>query len=152
MQHRDGDIIETLEAAGVSRFENSPGMAIEHRLPEAPPPSGVTFDHVKDAAGARDFGLVSGSAYATYGMPPQVAHAQFEDDRLLSQPHVAAFVARLEGEPVAAAMSWSRTGSPDSTGWDHAGGARTRAREACTRLATNAGFDMGARVAALQAS
>lgn len=153
MQHRDGDIIETLETAGVSRFGNSPGMAIEHRLPDAPPPAGVTFERVANAAGARAFGLVSGSAYATYGMPPPVAHAQFEDDRMLSQPHVVALVARLEGAPVAAAMTlvshgvsgiyWVGT-TPEARGRGLA--------EACTRLATNAGFDLGARVAALQAS
>lgn len=153
MQHRDGDIIDALEAAGVSRFSNSPGMAVEHRLPDAPLPAGVTFDRVEDAAGAHDFGLVSGAAYATYGMPPQVAHAQFEDERMLAQPHVAAFVARLDGTPVAAAMTlvshgvsgiyWVGT-TPEARGRGLA--------EACTRLATNAGFDLGARVAALQAS
>jgi len=153
MQHRDDDLIAALEAAGLSRFGNSPGMAVDHRLPEAPPPPGVTFDRVGDPAGARDFGLVSGSAYATYGMPPQVAHAQFEDDRMLSQSHVAAFVARLEDAPVAAAMTlvthgvsgvyWVGT-TPEARGRGLA--------EACTRLATNAGFDMGARVAVLQAS
>lgn len=153
MAHRDGDIIDTLEAAGVSRFGNSPGMVIEHRLPESPPPESVTFDQVTDAAGARDFGFVSGAAYATYGMPAQIAQAQFEDDRMLVQPHVAAFVARLDGAPVAAVMTlvshgvagiyWVGT-TPDARGRGLA--------EACTRLATNAGFDMGARIAALQAS
>jgi GNAT superfamily N-acetyltransferase len=153
MQHRDGDVIAALEAAGVSRFGNSPGMALEHRLPDAPPPAGVTFERVADAAGARAFGLVSGSAYATYGMPAEIAHAQFADDRMLSQPHVAAVVARLGRAPVAAAMTlvthgvsgiyWVGT-TPEARGRGLA--------EACTRLATNAGFDLGARVAALQAS
>ncbi len=153
MEHRDADIVAALAAAGVSRFSNSPGMAIERRLADAPPPAGVTFDRVGDTAGARDFGHVTGSAYATYGMPPAIAHAQFTDERMLVQPHVAAFVARLEGVPVAAAMAlvshgvsgiyWVGT-TPEARGRGLA--------EACTRLATNAGFDLGAQVAALQAS
>lgn len=72
---------------------------------------------------------------------------------MLVQPHVAAFVARLDGVPVAAAMTlvthgvagiyWVGT-TPEARGRGLA--------EACTRLATNAGFDLGAQVAALQAS
>jgi ribosomal protein S18 acetylase RimI-like enzyme len=153
MEHRDGDIVAALEASGTSRFSNSPGMAIEHRLPDAPTPAGVTFDRVLDTAGARDFGRVTGAAYATYGMPPKIAHAQFDDERMLVQPHVVAFVARLEGVPVAAAMTlvshgvagiyWVGT-TPEARGRGLA--------ESCTRLATNIGFDMGARAAALQAS
>jgi ribosomal protein S18 acetylase RimI-like enzyme len=153
MEHRDGDIVAALESASISRFGNSPGMVVEHRLPDVAPPAGVTFAQVQDAASARDFGLVSGSAYATLGMPPKIAHAQFEDDRMLSQPHVAAFVARLDGAPVAAAMTlvthgvagvyWVGT-TPEARGRGLA--------EACTRLTTNAGIDRGARIAALQAS
>jgi ribosomal protein S18 acetylase RimI-like enzyme len=153
MQHRDGDLAAALTAAGVSTFSDSPGMAIEHRLPDAPPPAGVTFRRVEHTEGARDFGRVTGAAYATYGMPPEVAHAQFTDARMLAQPHVAAFVAYLDELAVAAAMVlvshgvagvyWVGT-TPEARGRGLA--------EACTRLATNAGFDLGARVAALQAS
>jgi predicted GNAT family acetyltransferase len=113
----------------------------------------VTFDRIVDGAGARDFGQVTGAAYATYGMPPRMAHAQFADERMLVQPHVAAFLARRDGEPVAAALTllshgvagiyWVGT-TPEARGRGIA--------EACTRLATNTGFDLGARVAALQAS
>jgi ribosomal protein S18 acetylase RimI-like enzyme len=153
MQHRDGDIIAALEAAGLSRFSDSPGMAVEHRLPDAPSPVDVAFERVVDAAGARAFGLVTGSAYATYGMPPQVAHDQFEDERMLAQPHVAAFVARLEGAPVAAAMTLVSHGVAGIYWVGTMPEARGRGlAEACTRLATNAGFDLGASVAALQAS
>ena len=151
--HQDGDVIAALEAAGISRFSNSPGMAIEQRLPDAPLPTQVAVHRVVDAAGARAFGRVSGTAYATLGMPSRIADAQFEDERMLVQPHVAAFVASLEDVPVAAAMTlvshgvagiyWVGT-TPDARGRGIA--------EACTRMVTNAGFDLGARVAALQAS
>jgi len=153
MMHRDADLAEALEAEGVGRFGNSPGMALDARLPDAPLPPGVTVERVAGAAAAREFADVSGVAYATYGMPPAIARKQFADHRFFEQPHVAAFLARIGDAPAAAAMVivthgvagiyWVGT-TPEARGRGLAA--------ACTRIAGNAGFDMGASVAALQAS
>jgi len=153
MQHRDADLAAALEADGIGRMSNSPGMAMDARLPDAPLPAGVTVEKVSGAAAAREFADVTGSAYATMGMPPKIAHKQFADHRFFEQPHVAAFLARVGGAPAAAAMVivthgvagiyWVGT-TPDARGRGLA--------ETCTRIAGNAGFDLGAQVVALQAS
>jgi ribosomal protein S18 acetylase RimI-like enzyme len=151
--HRDDDIASALEAEGLTRIGNSPGMALDAPLPDKPLPDGVTIEQVAGRDAARDFAEVSGAAYAVYGLPPHVAAEQFADWRFFEQPHVAAFVARIDGRPAAAAMVlvshavagiyWVGT-MPQARGKGLA--------EACTRTAGNAGFAMGATVAALQAS
>lgn len=153
MRHRDADIVELLEADGIGSMGNSPGMILEHRLPDAPLPPNVTVQRVTDERQAREFADVAGAAYATYGMPPKIAQRQFADSRFFTQPHVAAFVARLADAPAATAMVMVTHGVagiywvgtiPEARGSGLA--------PACTRIAGNAGFDMGARFAALQAS
>jgi len=153
MLHRDPDIAAALEDQGVSRIGNSPGMALEVPLPERPLPDGVAIERVSGADLAREFADVTGTAYATYGMPPNIAQQQFADYRFFDQPHIAAFLARVGGKAAAAAMVlvshgvagiyWVGT-TPEARGRGLA--------EACTRIAGNAGFAMGAEVAALQAS
>ena len=153
MEHQDRDIAEALEADGVGRIGYSPGMALDDRLPDIPLPEGVAIERVSGPALAREFADVTGAAYATYGMPPKIAREQFADDRFFDQPHVRAFVTRVAGAASAAAMVmvthgvagiyWVAT-TPDARGCGLA--------EITTRVAGNAGFDMGAKVAALQAS
>lgn len=153
MEHRDADLVALLEETGVSRFGNSPGMALDAPLPEGPLPPGVTIERVESDLQAREFADVSGAAYATYGMPPKIALQQFADAAFFRQPHVAAFLARVGDAASAAAMVlishgvagiyWVGT-TPEARGRGLA--------ERCTRRAGNAGFEMGAKVAALQAS
>lgn len=151
--HRDADLAAALEAAGTDRMSNSPGMVLDKRLEDAPPPPGVTVEKVQGDTAVRDFADVTGAAYATLGMPPKFAAAQFADPRFFDQPHVAAFLARVGDAAAASAMVvvshgvagiyWVGT-SPEARGRGLA--------ELCTRIAGNAGLDMGARFVALQAS
>ncbi len=152
-EHRDADIAALLEAEGIGRMGNSPGMVLEQRLPDAPLPAGVTVEQVRDETQAREFADVAGAAYSTYGMPPKIARSQFEDWRFFTQPHVAAFLARLAGAPAATAMVMVTHGVagiywvgtiPEARGSGLA--------PACTRIAGNAGLDLGAKFVALQAS
>jgi ribosomal protein S18 acetylase RimI-like enzyme len=153
MLHRDGDVAETLERNGIGCMSSSPGMVLDARLPDVALPEGVTLERVADARLAREFADVSGAAYGTYGMPPNIAHAQLADERFFLQPHVCGFVVRVAGSPAAAAMVvvthgvagiyWVGT-TPEARGRGLA--------EIATRAAGNAGFDMGATAAALQAS
>lgn len=151
--HRDADLAEHLVAEGIGQMGNSPGMAIEHRVDDVPLPPGVTIERVRGAEAAREFADVSGAAYATYGLPPKIALRQFANPAYFDQPHVVAWLARVGGAPVASVMIllthrvagvyWVGT-TPEVRGRGIAG--------ACTRLATNAGFDMGAEAVVLQAS
>jgi GNAT superfamily N-acetyltransferase len=153
MMHRDADIAELLQAEGIGLLGNNPGMVLDARAPELPLPPGVALERVSGAAAARDFAAVSGAAYATYGMPPDIVLGHFADHRFFEKPHVAAFLAREDGAARAAGMVIVTHGVAGVYWIGTTPEARGRGLgSACTRAAINAGFDMGARVAALQAS
>jgi ribosomal protein S18 acetylase RimI-like enzyme len=151
--HADADLADAATAAGLPAFGDSPAMVLERRLPDAAPPAGVALRRVESAADARAFGEVVGAAYATYGMPVECGPALVGTLEVLHAPHVAAFVAEAGGTGAAGAMVivthgvagvyWVGT-RPEGRGKGLA--------ELCTRAAGNAGFDLGARIAGLQAS
>ena len=86
-------------------------------------------------------------------MPPKIALRQFANPAYFDQSYIAAFIARVGGAPAAVSMVvlshgiagvyWVGT-TPEVRGRGLAG--------ALTRLATNTGFDLGARAVVLQAS
>jgi GNAT superfamily N-acetyltransferase len=151
--HADADLAAATSAAGLSVAFDTPGMVLDRRLPDATPPTGVELRRVATARDAAAFAEVNGRAYATYGMPPDVTPALFARAETVIGPHVVAFVAFADGAPAAAAMTivthgvagiyWVGT-VPEARGHGLA--------ELCTRAAGNAGFDLGARIASLQAS
>jgi len=151
--HTDGDLRAAAEESGLLQMGDLPGMILDHRLPDADPPSGVTLRRVTTETDAVAFGEVMGAAYATYGMPPDVAMTNLGRLDVLLAPHIVSFLALLDGAPAAGAMTivthgvagiyWVGT-LPDARGRGLA--------ELCTRAAGNAGFDLGGRIAALQAS
>src|SRR4030095_4679089 len=122
-----------------------------HRL-AALPPAAADLGRVPPAAAVASYGAVMGPAYATYGMPTDVLPAMLSSLETLCAPHIVAYVAWRDGTPLAGAMPvvthgvagvyWVGT-IPEARGHGLA--------ELCTRAAGNAGFDLGGRVAALQA-
>jgi ribosomal protein S18 acetylase RimI-like enzyme len=151
--HADRDLEQAAEAAGLRRFGSSPAMVLERRLAEAEPPSGVALRRVAAADDARDFAAVNARAYATYGMPEDVGPAVLGSPAVTIGPHIAAFVAYLDGAPAAAAMVIVTHGVAGIYWVGTVPEARGRGlAELVTRAAGNAGFALGARVAALQAS
>lgn len=151
--HADTDLASAATAAGLLQFGDSPAMVLEQRLPDAPPPSGITLRRVASDADARAFGEVMGVAYATYGMPVECGAALVGTLDVLRAPHVVAFVAELDGAAAAGAMVIVTHGVAGIywVGTRPEGRGRGLA-ELCTRAAGNAGFDLGARIAGLQAS
>jgi ribosomal protein S18 acetylase RimI-like enzyme len=149
----DRDLAAACEAAGLVKMGDSPGMVLERRLAEAVPPAGVTLGRVETSDDARAFGRVNGAAYATYGMPEGCAETALGRLDVVRAPHIAAVLARVAGEPAAAAMVilshgiggvyWVGT-MPDARGKGLA--------ELCTRAVGNLAFDLGARLVVLQAS
>ncbi|MCZ7526361.1 MAG: GNAT family N-acetyltransferase [Acidimicrobiia bacterium] len=151
--HADADLERAAAATGLRPMGDDPGMVLDHRLPDADPPEGVSLRRVDDEHGAADFAAVNSAAYATYGAPLDLAPTLFARPESLVGPHLAAFVAYADGAPAAAAMTMVSHGVagiywvgtvPESRGRGLA--------ELVTRAAGNAGFDRGASVAALQAS
>jgi hypothetical protein len=151
--HRDEDLRAAATAAGLVQLGDTPGMVLDHRLPDTAPPAHVTLRRVESAADRDGFADVMEAAYGTYGMPPGVTPVMFARLETLIAPHIVSFLAFIDARPVAGAMVlvthgvagiyWVGT-IPDARGHGLA--------ELCTRAAGNAGFDLGARIAALQAS
>lgn len=154
-RHRDEDLAALLEAHDVPIFGGraSPGMVLDAPLPEKPLHAGTRLVRITDARGVADFGAINAAAYATYGMPPGIAEAQFADADFWLAPHIALFIAYHDDQPLAAAMTYLShgVGGVYWVGCVPEGRGRGLAA-ACTRRATNAGFEMGGRFASLQAS
>lgn len=151
--HADADLRAASERAGLTLIGDAPGMVLQQRLPDAAPPPGVALRRVSDDEDVKAFGRIMGQAYATYGMPSEVGPASFPHRDVLIAPHIAAFLALLDGEPVAGAMVIVTHGVAGVYWVGTLPEARGRGlAELCTRAAGNAGFDQGAHIAALQAS
>lgn len=151
--HADADLRAAAEAEGLRLFGDAPGMVLDHRLADASAPDGVELREVRSEEDARRFAAVQGAAYATYGMPSDVAPALLGRLDVLRAPHITTFLALAGGEPAAGAMVVATHGVAGIYWVGTTPAARGRGlAELCTRAATNRGFDQGARIAALQAS
>jgi ribosomal protein S18 acetylase RimI-like enzyme len=128
-------------------------MVLAARLADARPADGVALRRVESDADAAAFGRAMAQAYATYGMPEECGPALVGGLEVLRAPHVASFVAETEAGVVAGAMVIVTHGVAGVYWVGTTPAARGRGlAELCTRAASNAGFDLGARIAALQAS
>jgi ribosomal protein S18 acetylase RimI-like enzyme len=151
--HADLDLASAARAAGLAASGDSPAMVLEQRLPDAARASDVVLRRVESADDAAAFGALMGEAYNTYGMPRACGPALVGALDVLHAPHIATFVALLDGAVAAGAMVIVTHGVAGVYWVGTAPAARGRGlAELCTRAAGNAGFDLGARVAALQAS
>jgi ribosomal protein S18 acetylase RimI-like enzyme len=152
--HLDADLRAACEAAGLHPSGEAPGMVVDGRLPDGPPaPEDAVVAEVETAADVRDFARVMAEAYATYGMPADVAPAVLPTLDVLRAPHIASVLVRLGDRPAAGAMVIVTHGVAGVYWVGTTPEARGRGLAAlATRLATNLGFDRGARMGALQAS
>ncbi len=148
----DGELIETAEEAGLQAVHQMPEMVLDRRAGERPLPAGVELLRVESAADAEDFWRVAASAFASNGFPPEV-FAYYENHEGLSATNAAAFLARLDGCPAAVAMTLVSHGIAGIYWVGTIEEARGRGLAwAVTAAAINAGFDLGAETASLQAS
>lgn len=150
---RDADLDAAAEAAGFVAMGDPPGMVLHARLSDPVPPAGVTVRRVTTLADVAAFAQVQGEAYATYGMPVDVAPTLFARLESAVAPHIVAYLA-LDGDtPVAGALTLVTHGVSGVYWVGTVPAARGRGLAALvTTLAGNAGFDLGAQMGALQAS
>ncbi|MCH6560854.1 MAG: hypothetical protein IH800_00375 [Myxococcales bacterium] len=153
-QHgQNSDLVKAAREAGLSSILRMPAMLVEAPLQEVPVPSGAELRRVVDADGVEDFRKVAAEAWTTYGIPPEVTATVFSNDATLLAPHVIAVVSYIEATPLCAALALLSHGIAGIYWVSSVSGARGRGLgEACTRVVTNAGFDLGARAVSLQAS
>lgn len=151
-QAEDRDLVAAAEAAGFQLVYEMPEMTLGEKLepPELPP--GAELRRLTAIEQANDFWRVATTSYSSIGFPPEVFASYTNHAGLLAE-NVVTFLALLEGEPVGIAM----TMVSHSVAGIYWVGSLEQARgkgigRAVTVAATNAGFDLGADVASLQAS
>jgi GNAT superfamily N-acetyltransferase len=151
-QEEDRDLLAAVEAAGLQLAYEMPEMVLEAPVEAPPLPAGAEISKLTEVEQVDDYWKIAASSYASLGFPPEVFGSYGNRSGLLGE-NVAAFVAHLEGEPVSIAMTIVSHGVAGIY-WV---GSLERARgkglgQATTAAATNAGFELGAELASLQAS
>lgn len=129
-----------------------PEMVLDHRPQEHPLPAGVELRRVVSASDAADYWEVATGAYAGIGFPPEI-FAFYENHEGLAADNAAAFIADLDGRPAGIAMTIVSHGVAGIYWVGTSDDARGRGLGwTATATAVNAGFDLGAEIASLQAS
>jgi len=142
-----------LLAAERQRLTDGPCMLIDARLADVDPTAGVRVEAFTDERHVRDAIAINAEAYLALGLAAEETRATFQlPERVLSE-RVVGFVAYQGGRAVSTALT-ILSGAGAGVYWVGTVNAaqRTGLAGLCTRLATNAGFDRGARVVTLQAS
>lgn len=149
---QDRDLAAAVEAAGLQCVHSMPEMVLRAPV-EAPPLSpGAELRRLSRPEEAEDYWHIAAASYTSIGFPPEV-FGFYTDGAGLLADNVAAFIAYLDGTPVSIAM----TIVTDGVAGIYWVGSLEQARgkglgRATTTAATNAGFDLGADIASLQAS
>jgi hypothetical protein len=153
--HHDPALEHAALDAGLALLgEGDPQMVLRARLADAVPPPGVELRQVVDDTTRADYlTVLRGSFTPAQGTPAEVFDGYFGTVESLHAPHVRTVVAYAGGRPVAGAMVLVSHGVAGVQYVGTVEDARGRGYgELVTRWVGNAGFDLGARVAALQAS
>lgn len=148
----DSDLIDAAGRAGLQPAYGMPEMALDHRAEERPPADGTNLRQVASAADAAEYWQVATGAYASIGFPPEI-FAFYESHDGLVAANSAAFLAHVDGRPAGIAMTIVSHGVAGIYWVGVTEEARSRGLGwTVTAAAVNAGFDIGAEIASLQAS
>jgi GNAT superfamily N-acetyltransferase len=148
----DRDLLDAAVDAGLEAIFEMPEMVLGGRVEEPPLPAGVELRRVASPADAAAYWEVAANAYLSNGFPPEVFSHYERHDGLLAA-NAAAFLALLDGEPAAIAMTIVSHGVAGIYWVGTLDRARGRGLgRAVTAAAADAGFDLGAASASLQAS
>ncbi len=151
-QDEDRDLVAAAETAGFQLVYEMPEMTLAAKLapPELPP--GAELRQLTAVEQATDFWHVATTSYESIGFPPEVFTGYTNHAGLVAE-NVVAFIVLLDGEPVSIAMSMVSHGVAGIYWVGSLEQARGKGLgRAVTVAATNAGFELGADVASLQAS
>jgi GNAT superfamily N-acetyltransferase len=150
----DEDLIAAAGAAGLENVYEMPEMILDAPAEKSPLSDGVEVRRLSSAAEDEVYWRIAASAYRDIGFPPEVFGCYRGLDRLTARgSDAAAFLADLDGTPVATAMTIVSHGIAGIYWVGSLGEARGRGiGRAVTAAATDAGLELGAEVASLQAS
>jgi ribosomal protein S18 acetylase RimI-like enzyme len=151
-QDEDLDLVAAAEAAGLQLVYEMPEMVLEAPIavPTLPPEAELrkltTIDQVSE------YWRIAAASYASLGFPPETFSGYSNHSGLLAA-NVVAFIAYLNGDPAGIAMTMVSHGIAGIYWVGSLEQARGRGLgRAVTAAATNAGFELGANLASLQAS
>jgi hypothetical protein len=151
-QAEDRDLLAAAEAAGFQLVYEMPEMTLGKKLEPPVLPPGAELRRLTAVEQATDFWRVATASYSSIGFPPEIFAGYTNHAGLLAE-NVVAFLALLDGEPVGIAMTMVSHGVAGIYWVGSLEQARGKGLgRAVTVAATNAGFDLGAGVASLQAS
>lgn len=151
-QPEDLDLAGAADSAGLQSVYEMPEMVLAEPVEAPPVPAGVELRQVSSGEEAEAYWRVAAASYLSLGFPPEVFGFYANHEGLRAE-NVAAFIAYLDGEPVSIAMTIVSHGVAGIYWVGSLEQARGRGLgRAVTAAATNAGFDLGANVASLQAS
>jgi GNAT superfamily N-acetyltransferase len=151
-QSEDEDLTAAAEAAGLAPVYEMPEMILDSPPKREPTPQGVEIRQLSTVDEAGDFWEVATASYADIGFPPEIFASYTENAGLLAD-NAAVFTAYLDGEPVAIAATFASHGVAGIYWVGTLKPARGMglARK-LTATAVEAGLELGANVASLQAS
>lgn len=148
----DRELIDAAEGAGLQAVYDMPEMVLDRPAEEVELPAGAELRRVASEEDAEAYWRVAADAYASIGFPAET-FAFFDDHAGLGADNIAAFLARLDGRPAAIAMTVVSHGVAGIYWVGCVEEARERGLgRALTARAVNAGLEMGAATASLQAS
>ncbi len=148
----DEDLAATAGAAGLQCVFTMPEMTRGQPVETKPLPANAELREVSAEDEVDDYWHVAAASYTSLGFPPEV-FGHYTDRAGLLADNVVAFIAYLDDRPVSIAMTIVSHGVA-GVYWV---GTLEEARGmglawATTAAATNAGFELGADLASLQAS
>lgn len=151
-QPEDRDLTAAASAAGLQQVYEMPEMVLAAPVEALPLPAGVELRTLTAPEQADDYWHIAAASYASLGFPPEV-FAGYQNHSGLLAENIVAFIAHRDGDPVSIAMTIVSHGVAGIYWVGSLEGARGKGLgRAVTAAATNAGFDLGADIASLQAS
>jgi GNAT superfamily N-acetyltransferase len=148
----DRDLAAAVDAGGLQCVYTMPEMILGRPVEPPSLPAGAELRRLGSGDEVGDYWRIAAASYLSLGFPPEV-FGSYTDHAGLLADNVAAFVARLDGELVSIAMTIVSHGVAGIYWVGSLEEARGKGLgRATTAAATNAGFDLGADIASLQAS
>ena len=148
----DEALIAAAVEAGHQNVHEMPEMILREPAAERPLPDGVALRRVASVEDGEAYWRIAAAAYASLGFPPEV-FGSYEGLERQPPEDTVAFLGEAAGVPVSIAMTIATHGIGGVYWVGSLEAARGRGLgRAVTVAATNAGFELEAEVASLQAS
>lgn len=150
---RDADLQSLALSQGMTQRSDAPSMWIDRPVALGQLPEGVVMEAFSTLRHVQDSVEISAEAYQALQVPADEMRLYFSHPERLLEERVPGFVAYSDGRALSTAITIM---SGRSAGLYFVGTRKHAERrglaELCTRFATNAGFERGARIVTLQAS